>query len=173
MIRNGKYCLPAFTLVEMIIVLVILAIVAAIAMPLYTSAASTQVRTAANMVASDLEYAKSMAMSTGMNYSVVFDDSNESYRIRDANGDVNHPVHIGAKYVVNFAEDSRLSKVDIVSAKFDPGSKNGVRFDYLGAPYAWDGSSANSLNNGSVLLRAEGDTLTVRVEPVTGYISIE
>jgi prepilin-type N-terminal cleavage/methylation domain-containing protein len=168
MIRNGEYDLPAFTLVEMIMVLVILAIVAAIAMPIYTSAASTQVRTAANMVASDLEYAKSMAMSTGMNYAVFFDDSNESYRIRDANGDVNHPVHIGAKYVVSFAEDSRLSKVDIVSATF--GSTSTVKFDYMGAPY--DGSN-NPLNSGSVLLRAEGDTLTVRVEPVTGYISIE
>jgi hypothetical protein len=151
--------------------MMIMAILAAIAVPLYTSAASVQLKTAANMIASDLEYAKSMAMSTGRNYSVVFDASAEEYRIRDANGDVNHPVHIGAKYVVSFANDSRLNKVDIVSANFD--SKNGVRFDYLGAPYAWDGSSASSLNNGSVQLRAEGNPMTVRVEPVTGYISIE
>ena len=163
--------LTGFTLVELVIVMMILAILAAIAVPLYTSAASVQLKTAANMIASDLEYAKSMAMSTGRSFSVVFDTSAEEYRIRDANGDVNHPVHIGAKYVVSFAGDSRLNKVDIVSANFD--SKNGVRFDYLGAPYAWDGSSASSLNNGSVQLRAEGNTLTVRVEPVTGYISIE
>ena len=162
-----------FTLVELVIVMMIMAILAAIAVPLYTSAASVQLKTAANMIASDLEYAKSMAMSTGRNYSVVFDTSTsvEGYRIRDANGDVNHPVHIGAKYVVSFAGDSRLNKVDIVSANFD--SKNGVRFDYLGAPYAWDGSSASSLNNGSVQLRAEGNPMTVRVEPVTGYVSIE
>jgi hypothetical protein len=151
--------------------MMIMAILAAIAVPLYTSAASVQLKTAANMIASDLEYAKSMAMSTGRSFSVVFDTSAEEYRIRDANGDVNHPVHIGAKYVVRFAGDSRLNKVDIVSANFD--SKNGVRFDYLGAPYAHDDSSDSPLNNGSVQLRAEGNPMTVRVEPVTGYVSIE
>ncbi len=172
MTRNGQYDLPAFTLVELVIVMMIMAILAAIAVPLYTSAASVQLKTAANMIACDLEYAKSMAMSTGRSYSVVFNDSNESYRIKDANdNDVNHPVHIGAKYVVSFANDSRLNKVDIVSANFN--SKNGVRFDYLGAPYAHDDSSDSPLNNGSVQLRAEGNRLTVRVEPVTGYVSIE
>ena len=80
-------------------------------------------------------------------------------------------MHIGANYVVSFANDGRLNRVDIVSANFD--SKSGVRFDYLGAPYAYDGSSGSPLNNGSVQLRAEGHTLTVKVEPVTGYIRIE
>jgi prepilin-type N-terminal cleavage/methylation domain-containing protein len=171
MTRNGQYDLPAFTLVELMIVLVILGIVAAVAVPLYTSTASIQLKTAANMIASDLEYAKSMAMSTGRSFSVVFDDSTlvEGYRIKDANGQViPHPVHIGADYIVSFANDSRLNKVNIESATF--GSTSTVKFDYMGAPY--DGSN-NPLNSGSVLLRAEGNPMTVRVEPVTGYISIE
>jgi prepilin-type N-terminal cleavage/methylation domain-containing protein len=172
--KNSKEVLPAFTLVEVIIVLIIVGIIAAVAVPLYSSAASVQLNTAANIITSDLEYAKSMAMSTGRSYSVVFDTSTETegYRINDSAGQViSHPVHIGASYIVSFAKDSRLNKVDIVSANFD--SKNGVRFDYLGAPYAWDGSSASSLNNGSIQLRAEGNPLTVKIEPVTGYISIE
>jgi prepilin-type N-terminal cleavage/methylation domain-containing protein len=179
-VSNGFQSAPSkrklvwgFTLVEVVIVLIILAILAAIAVPLYTSTASIQLKTAANMIASDLEYAKSMAMSTGRNYSVVFDTSTESYSIKDVNNQIiSHPVHIGANYVVSFANDSRLNKVIIESAKFNS-TKNGVRFDYLGVPYAWDGSSASFLDSGSVLLSAEGDTLTVRVEPVTGYISIE
>ncbi len=171
MTRNGQYDLPGFTLVELFIVMMILGIIAAIAVPLYTSAASIQLKTAANMVASDLEYAKSMAMSTGRSFSVVFDASAESYRIKDGTDDANHPVHIGAKYKVDFANDSRLNKVDIERATFN--STNTVKFDYLGAPYAYDGSSDSPLNSGSVQLRAEGFTLTVKVEPVTGYISIE
>jgi hypothetical protein len=117
------------------------------------------------MIASDLEYAKSMAMSTGRNYSVVFDDSAEEYRIRDANGDVNHPVHIGEKYIVNFTKDSRLDKVDIVRV-FGSTTTSMVTFNYLGSP-------EDILNDPNIVLNAEGDTMTVRVEPVTGYISIE
>ncbi|MGB8227084.1 MAG: GspH/FimT family pseudopilin [Sedimentisphaerales bacterium] len=161
--KNGQYALPAFTLVEMIIVLVVIGIMAAVAVPLYTSAAGVQLKTAADMVACDLEYAKSMAMSTGKKYFVVFDASTESYRIfKDsvAGQPIPHPVHIGVNYIVSFAGDSRLNKVNIVNTTF---GSNTVRFDYLGSPD----------NGGSVRLSAGGNILTVKVEPVTGYVSIE
>jgi prepilin-type N-terminal cleavage/methylation domain-containing protein len=168
--KNGQYALPAFTLVEVIIVLMIIGIIAAVAIPLYTSAASMQLKTAADMIACDLEYAKSMAMSTGKNYSVVFNTITESYRINDANNQViPHPVHIGANYIVSFTTDNRLNKVNIVTAVF--GSTTTVKFDYLGTPC--DGAGAALNNNGTVMLRAGGNTLTVKVEPVTGYVSID
>jgi hypothetical protein len=77
-------------------------------------------------------------------------------------------VHIGASYAVSFANDSRLNKVDIVSTTF--GAANTVKFDSLGSPF--DGSGG-SLSSGIVQLRAEGYTLKVKIEPVTGYVSIE
>ena len=58
-----------FTIVELLIVVVIIAIAAMAAIPLSSSAASTQVRSAAQMVAADLEYAKSMSISRGQSYS--------------------------------------------------------------------------------------------------------
>jgi type II secretion system protein H len=158
-----------FTLAELIIVLVILGIIAAIAVPMYSSAASAQLKTAANVIASDLEYAKSMAISTGQTYQVDFDTAAESYSTKDSAGAViAHPVHIGASYIVNFASDSRLNKVDIVSTTFGAGDT--IKFDYLGAPYNGAGIS---LNNGSILLRAEGNMMTVKIEPITGYVTIE
>jgi len=56
-IKNG------FTLIELMIVIVILSITALTAIPMLSSGASMQIRSAANMIAADLEYAKSMAIS--------------------------------------------------------------------------------------------------------------
>ena len=157
-----------FTLVEIVIVIVIIAIAAMTVIPIMSSAASVQIRSAANMIAADLEYAKSMAISRGQNFSVVFDTAAESYRIEDPNGAViAHPVKKGFDYVIDFPNDSRLDKVDIVDADFDATSE--VKFDYLGSPY---NGSGTPLNSGVISLQAGGTTTTVTVEPVTGFVSI-
>lgn len=156
-----------FTLIEVMLVVLILGIAAAVAVPMMSSAGSMQVRSAANMIAADLEYAKSMAISRGQPYSVLFDKTTESYRVLDHNAAViTHPVKKG-NYVIDFKNDSRLDRVNIVDANFDGTSK--VTFDYLGSPYNGSGSP---LNSGLVTLQAGGVTKTVRVEPVTGFISI-
>ncbi len=156
-----------FTLAEMILVVVILAIAAMMALPFAVSGSSMQLRSGANVIAADLEYAKSMAISRGTKYSVVFDPANESYQIEDSNGVIGHPVKKGFDYVVNFATDSRLSRVDISSVDFD--TTETVKFDYLGSPF---NASDNPLNSGAVNLSAGGSTMVVNVEPVTGYITI-
>ena len=156
---------------EILIVVVIIAIAAMMVIPMMSSAGSMQIRSAANMIAADLEYAKSMAISRQKIHAVVFDESAESYQIEDPNGIIKHPVKKGFTYVVNFSNDSRLNKVDIADADFDPGSSNTITFDYLGSPYSGTGT-ANPLNNGVISLSAGDFTMTVNVEPVTGYISI-
>ena len=89
-----------FTMVEIVIVVVIIAIAALAAVPMMSSAASLQIRSAANMIAADLEYAKSMAISRGQNYSVVFDKDADSYKIVDPLGNViQHPIKKGFTYV--------------------------------------------------------------------------
>jgi Tfp pilus assembly protein FimT len=156
-------------LIEIMIVAVIIVIAATLAMPLVSSAAGMQVRSAANMIAADLEYAKSMAISRGQSYSVVFDETTECYRIEDQDGSViGHPVKKGFNYAVDFRNNSRLSKVDIVEVNFD--STATVKFDYLGSPYD---AGDDPLNEGVVTLQAGGTTLTVNVEPVTGFISVD
>ncbi len=158
-----------FTFIELMIVVVIITIAALTAIPMMSSAASVQIRSGVNMLVADLEYAKSMAISRGQNYSVVFDDSTERYWIEDQSGTViPHPVKKGFNYIVDFQNDSRLNKVDIVDADFDTTSE--VKFDYLGSPY---NGSSTPLNSGVIDLQAGGMTATVRVEAVTGFISID
>ena len=167
-----------FTLIELLIVMAILAIAAAMAVPMVSSAGSMQLRAAVTMVAADLEYAKSLSISRGQNYSVVFDTTNKQYRIVviDQLGNespVSNPTTQSLSYVVSLPDNSRLSQVSIVSANFD-GSPV-VSFDYLGSPYSYNRSTHTStalLNGGVLTLQAGGSTRTVNVEAVTGYISI-
>jgi prepilin-type N-terminal cleavage/methylation domain-containing protein len=151
-----------FTVVELLIVVVILSIVALTAIPMMSSAASIQIRSAANMIAADVEYARSMAISRGQNYRVVFDKNADSYQIVDLNGNViQHPVKKGFTYVIDFRNDSRLSRVDITNASFN--GLQTVEFDCLGSP----------VNGGTVNLQAGAVTSTISVEPVTGFVSIQ
>ncbi|MBN2590241.1 MAG: GspH/FimT family pseudopilin [Sedimentisphaerales bacterium] len=168
-LRKGKtfalHTASGFTLIEIIIVVVILSIAAMAAIPLMSSASDVQIRSASNLIAADLEYAKSMAISRGQNYSVVFDGSNNSYGIyKEGESDpIPHPVKKGFDYVMNFTNDSRLGKVDITNVNFD--STSTVEFDCLGSPV--------DLNNtGTITISANGITAIISVEPVTGYISI-
>ena len=158
-----------FSFMEVLIVVVILSVIALLAIPMMGSAASTQLRSAANMVSSDLEYAKSIAVAKGQVYSVLFDTGAESYSIKDQDdATIVHPVNNGAEYVVDFSADSRIDKVNILSVDF--GSTNEVKFDYLGTPL--DGDDGNLSSSGTITLEAEGQTIVIRVEPVTGYVTI-
>jgi len=148
-----------FTLVEVIIVVVILAIAAMMAVPMMSSADTFQVRSAASMLASDLEYAKNCAISRGETFSVDFNYDN-GYQLKDANGDlIEHPVKKGFDYVVDFASDGRLDKVKIDEVNL---SDSIVEFDCLGSPD----------EGGTITLNAGGEIIVVSIEPVTGYVSI-
>jgi Tfp pilus assembly protein FimT len=152
-------------------VVVIIAIAAMIAVPMMNSVDSVQIRSAANMIAADLEYAKSMAISRQKNYSVVFNAAGDCYEVHDPNGIIKHPVKKGFDYKVDFSSDSRIDKVVINNADFGPGSSDTITFDYLGSPYSGNGTSS-PLNSGTISIRARDFTMTISVEPVTGFISI-
>ncbi|OHB55159.1 MAG: hypothetical protein A2173_00300 [Planctomycetes bacterium RBG_13_44_8b] len=167
-VRERSY-LTGFTLVEVLIVLVVIGIAAMIAVPMMSSAASMQIRSAANMVAADLEYAKSMAISRGQSYSVVF-ETGKKYHIEDQDGNViAHPIKKGFNYVIDFEGDNRLDRVEIDDVVFNPDASQTITFNYLGSPYS---GTTNPLNSGAITLQAGEITKTVHVEPVTGYISI-
>jgi prepilin-type N-terminal cleavage/methylation domain-containing protein len=150
-----------FTVVEILIVLVIITIAALTAVPMMSSASSIQIRSASGMIAADLEYAKSMAISRGQNYSVRFDQNADSYQVEDqGNSVIPHPVKKGFDYIVDFGNDTRLNRVDITGANFS--GNPDVEFDSLGSPDS----------GGTVSLQAGTTTMTITVEPITGYISI-
>ena len=165
-LKNNK----AFTLIEMLMVIVILAIISLMVIPQMSSASSAQLDAASSIIASDLEYAKSLSISKQQWHSVVFDESGESYQIQDSDGNVvPYKMNPSGYYIVNFTKDSRLSRIDLHEAKFDDSSI--ITFDYLGSPYSGSGTS-NPMASGSITLQVQGIESHITIEPVTGYIRI-
>lgn len=160
----------AFTLIEIIIVMVILVIAAMLAVPMVSSAAGMQLQSAANVLSADLEYAKSLAITRQRSYSVIFNVGNNSYEIHDSDGVVAHPMRPSQNFSFDFDADSRLNRVEITDADIDGVAT--ITFDYLGSPYSGSGTTT-PLNSGVVTLQADTITMTVNVEPVTGYITVQ
>ena len=167
--RINKTVWSGFTLVEILVVVVIIAIAAAAAIPLISSAGTIQLQSAANMVAADIEYAKSKAIATGQKFSVLFDADADTYAVQDQGGDtISHPVKIGFDYAMDFAGSSKFDRVSIADVDFDTGSV--IKFDYLGIPL--NSSNATLGSDGIVTLQVGDRTMYIHVEPATGYVSI-
>jgi prepilin-type N-terminal cleavage/methylation domain-containing protein len=161
----------AFTIIEIIVVMVILAIAAMLAVPMVSSAADMQLRSAANILSADLEYAKSLAITKQRSHSVIFDVGNNSYAIHDSDGPIAHPTRPSQNFSFDFDADSRLNRVEIDSALIN-GAATPITFDYLGSPYSGIGTTT-PLNSGVITLKADTITMTVNIEPVTGYITVQ
>lgn len=160
----------AFTLIEMLMVVVILAISALIVVPQMSAAGTVQLRAASSVIAADLEYAKSLSISTQQWHSVVFNPAGDSYQIQDSSGNiVASNMNPSAQYIVDFSNNSRLSRVNLSVASFDGSST--ITFDYLGSPYSGSGMST-PMTSGNISLIVDGNNVQVLVEPVTGYIRI-
>ena len=148
-----------FTLVELIVVIIILAIAAAIAVPSLSGTASFQATSAARMIAADLEYAQNTAITYQQQVTVAFDTGAETYSLSNQSGPLIHPMSKSA-YTVDFTADIGLDQVDVVSASFS-GSAS-VTFDELGTPS----------NLGSVTVRARSHVLRVDVAAATGNVTV-
>ena len=117
MCRNQKLRIVrhGFTMIELMVVVAIIAIAAAIVVPMASSAGSMQLRAAVTMVAADLEYAKSMSISRGQRYSVVFNPYDRELpdrqrRVYAVETTIAHPIKgPQSRYVVDFRNDSRLT----------------------------------------------------------------
>lgn len=70
---------PGFTLIELMIVLVVVAILVATVLPDTRGGIQDQLESAARVVAADMAYARSLAVAHNSKYRVTFDPSNNQY----------------------------------------------------------------------------------------------
>jgi type II secretory pathway pseudopilin PulG len=158
----------AFTLAEILIVVIIMAIAAAIIIPNIGTAANTQVISAARVLQSDLETARSLALTTQSPYSVVFSPDLQSYKVvvNYSGGPyastlaVNHPVNIGQRFEVTLPNLNGMSKVSVSNVSFGAGTY--VTFQSTGDP----------TTPGTITLAGGSVRMVITVEGLTGVVTV-
>ena len=148
-----------FTLVEILVVVVILGIIAAIAVPNMVRGSDMQIVAGARMIASDLEYAQNLAITSQTPVTVTFDPVHDAYSLSDAGGTLTHPI-TKDPYTWSRATGRGMNQLDIVSAAF--GGSSAVTFDEYGTPD----------NAGQVVLQAGPHVYRIEIGGGTGKISV-
>ncbi len=122
----------AFTLVELVLVVVILGTITSIALPRYSQFITRQrIEGASRRLQNDLDYARRRARITGTTVTVAFDATNNTYQIVG----VANPLKPGTPYVVDLTGDAYQSDIlwadfaGLPNVSFDPfgdASANGI-----------------------------------------------
>lgn len=152
--RRDHHFTRAFTLVELVIVLLIVGILAAVAAPKFSAALSSfRLRAVAERVAGDIRYAKRMAQQNSSTQTIVFDPDTESYTLA------------GIANVNRRAQTYRFSLTDmeyecqLVSADF--GGSSSLTFGVFGRP----------VSPGTVVVGCAGATSTLTIDSL-GQVSV-
>jgi prepilin-type N-terminal cleavage/methylation domain-containing protein len=145
---------PAFTMTEMVIVIMVMGIVAAAATPAFlNSLLHHRVASAAHRLKTDLELARQTARLTSSTQSITF--VNSSYLMTTAVKDFDDPS-------VNYAVDLSGSPYEVNSVTANFGGAQIVSFNGYGLPS----------NGGTVVIASSGHSSTVTLDAATGEVTI-
>ncbi len=146
----------SFTLIDLIMAIVVIAIVAAIATPRYANALTRyRAEAAARRVVADLALARQTAKSTSSSRTVEFDAAKHSYLIPN----VRELDTAGTMYRVQLQDPPYQAQIVSV----DLGGDWEITFDGFGIPDS----------GGSVVVQAGDYQYTVVVDPETGVAEIQ
>lgn len=175
----------AFTLVEILMVVLILGIASTVIIPQLGSRDDLLASAAARQILSDLTYAQNSAITSQAPVYVVFTSANGaatggSYSVCKAlpatgTNVLTHPVTKNP-WTMQFGSASpsgTYSRVGLSVVNFD--SKSTLMFDETGAPYSLtsSGTGQAALGSGSLAVVCNGYTLTITVQPLTGTLTVQ
>ena len=168
----------AFTMIEVMIVVVLLAITAAVAMPMVADRSDLKLAAAMRSMSGDLQYAQNYAVATRQSVYVKF--AVNKYTLCSMSGTtlvpLTHPVDKGA-FVVNFnnASTGPRALLGVTMTVPNIGGNSILAFDSVGAPFSFAelSSTKTSLTGRTTVVVACGSqTSSLAIEPYTGEISV-
>ena len=166
---------------ELAVVVAILGLVAAVAMPNFAATDVKSVELAATEVADAVRFARNEAIRTGMPHGIFTDAFSDRVRVYSMPGstpiyDVRHPVD-KKLYDIQFNSNSNLVGVDLVSALYNfdgifPSifnfgfNSHGIpKFSFFGTDYM--------LADGTITLSHGDHQRVVSIAPMTGRVTIQ
>lgn len=166
----------AFTLLEMLAVIVVLGIAGALVIPSMGQTGVLRVQAAVRTIVSDITYAQSEAIAFQEKRAIVFNTANSTYRLVEVPGDtvdpaaytLYDPTNNTGLYIVDFMGD-QFGDARITTANFDGG--NTVIFDALGGPITDAGSNA-PMSNGLITVTSSSSTFDIRIDAFTGRVTV-
>ena len=153
--------MKAFTLLELMVVVVIMAIMGAMIVPMIAGAGEMQALSAARIIATDIQYAQNVAITMQTPVTVQFDASADKYTLSNASGPLKHPM-TNKDYVVDFQTREDFEQLNIATVSFDGDAS--LVFDELGSP---DAGGSVTVLGGSQMYRIDVTSVTGTVNVIT------
>lgn len=120
-----------FTMTELIVVIALLGVASAVAIPLFSGNTAHYAQTAARSISHDIQYAQDLAVTTQSPITLSITSSGYEYSLKDNSGAIlTHPVD-RKPFTVNFQDDPNISRLTI-DVNF--GGATEVVFDAFGTP---------------------------------------
>jgi prepilin-type N-terminal cleavage/methylation domain-containing protein len=167
----------AYTLIEVLVVVTVLGIAAAVLVPSMGQTGVLRVQSAVRTVISDISFAQSDALAYQVRRAIVFDIDANAYTIYEVKGDAPFPeedvlidrTREGGRARVGL-NDPRFAGATITDVSFDGGSI--LTFDEIGGPVETPTGDTPSVG-GYVEISGSGSVFRVNVEAYTGRVSVE
>jgi prepilin-type N-terminal cleavage/methylation domain-containing protein len=177
MLVNVSRRTSAFTLVEILVVVVILGIASVIVLPSLGGRGDINAAAAARVLMADLVYAQNLSIVKQKPHFVRFEGQTYSLWTRDSGSlvRVKHPVR-NEDFIVTFGAGGTSGLENVAFGEISIGGQPDIGFDELGSPLAANASAdtvAALASSASFTITSGNDSVIVRVEPFTGEVGAQ